>query len=71
MLPFVCRYIIITIYDRYYSYYSYYRYCCVYQSTTTTALIVVGGGPGHFGQSYTKYYFASAQLPRTESVHMA
>ena len=22
----------------------------------TTALTVVGGGPGHFGQSYTKYY---------------
>ena len=22
----------------------------------TIALTVVGGGPGHFGQSYTKYY---------------
>ena len=28
----------------------------VYYGTATTALTAVGGGPGHFGQSYTKYY---------------
>lgn len=40
------------------------------QGTATTAPTSVGGGPGHFGQSYTKYYPLIRKIRDREEVQL-